>query len=60
MKTNSSRHVTSEHNFVLRDKELRIYEIASNNLASQKGELYLVIALKMLYVTGTVLPLWSN
>ena len=48
MKTNSSHHVTSEYNFVLRDEELRIYKIASSNPASQKGELYLVIALKML------------
>ena len=48
MKTNSSHHVTSEYKFVLRDEELRIYEIASSNPASQKGELYLVIALKML------------
>ena len=48
MKTNSSRHVTSEYDFVLRDEELRIYEIASSNPASLKGEIYLVIALKML------------
>ena len=48
MKTNSSCHVTSEYNFVLRDEELWIYEIASSNPASQKCELYLVIALKML------------
>ena len=48
MKTNSSRHVTSEYNFVLRDEELWIYDIASSNPASQKVELYLVIALKML------------
>ena len=27
MKTNSSRHVTSEYYFVLRDEELRIYGI---------------------------------
>ena len=47
MKTNISRHVTSEYNFVLRVEELRIYEIASSNPASQKGELYLR-ALKML------------
>ena len=48
MKTNSSCHVTSEYDFVLRDEELQIYEIASSNPASEKGELYLVIALKML------------
>ena len=48
MKTNSSRHITSEYNFVPRDEELWIYEIASSNPASQKGELYLVITLKML------------
>ena len=50
MKTNISRHVivSSEYNFVLRDGELWIYEIASSNPASQKGELYLVIALKIL------------
>ena len=48
MKTNSSHHVTSEYNFVLRDEELQIYEIVSSNPASQKGELYLVIALEML------------
>ena len=48
MKTNGSRHVTSEYNFVLRDEELWIYGIASSNPASQKAELYLVIALKML------------
>ena len=40
MKTNNSRHVTSEYNFILRDEELWIYEIASSNPASQKGELY--------------------
>ena len=48
MKTNSSRHVTSEYDFVSRDEELQIYEIASSNPAFYKGELYLVIALKML------------
>ena len=48
MKTNSSPHVTSEYNFVLRNEELGIYEIASGNLASQKGELYFVVALKLL------------
>ena len=48
MKTNSSHHATSEYNFILKDEELWIYEIASSNPASQKGELYLVIALKML------------
>ena len=48
MKTYSSRHVTSEYNFVLRDEELWIYEKVSSNPASQKVELYLVIALKML------------
>ena len=61
MKTNNSRHITSEYNFVLRDEELRIYEIASSNPASQKGELYLVIALKMLlchwHCVGTVVKL---
>ena len=35
-------------NFVLRDEELGMYEISSSNPASQKGELYWVIALKML------------
>ena len=39
MKTNSSRHNTLEYNFVLRDKELWIYEIASSSPASQKGKL---------------------
>ena len=48
MKTKSSCHVTSEYHLVLRDEELRIYEIASSNPGSQKVELYLVIALKML------------
>ena len=59
MKTNSSRHVTSEYNFVLRDEELWIYEIASSNPASQKAELHLVIALKMLlwHCVATVVKL---
>ena len=48
MKTNSSHHITSEYNFVLRDEELRIYKIASSNPASKKGELYLVVAVKMI------------
>ena len=48
MKTNSSCHVTSEYNLVLRNEALQIYKIASSNPASQKGELYLVITLKML------------
>ena len=61
MKTKSSRHITSEYNFVLRDEELRVYEIASSNPASQKCEIYLVKALKMLlchwYCVATVVKL---